>query len=335
MVNSGHQVASHTWSHQDLSTLTTQQLQNQLYYNEMAFRNILGYFPQYMRPPYSSCNAACQSFLATAGYHVIYFDLDTEDYLHNTDTGILVSEQDVTGNLSTANDPTVDNWLVIGHDIDMEEANVLTEFMLQTFTNAGFKLVTVGECLNDPSTNWYRTASGAGTYANTTTTTTSSAGAAVATGISSDGQCGPLNGGTCLSSIYGSCCSSSGWCGSDTAHCGTGCQSGAWGLCGNLTANLPSNLTLSLSPDGTCGSLTSYTCLNSGYGDCCSSSGWCGSSDAHCGGLCQSLYGTCTSSSASNNGTLSVSTDASCGGTTGYTCLGSTYGDCCSSSGWW
>lgn len=31
----------------------------------------------------------------------------------------------------------------------------------------------------------------------------------------------------------------------------------------------------------------------------------------------------------------SVSTDGSCGGDTGHTCLGSTFGDCCSSYGYW
>jgi peptidoglycan/xylan/chitin deacetylase (PgdA/CDA1 family) len=48
---SGHQIASHTWSHQDLSIITAQQRQDQMVKNEMALRNILGFFPIYMRPP--------------------------------------------------------------------------------------------------------------------------------------------------------------------------------------------------------------------------------------------------------------------------------------------
>jgi len=59
----GHQVASHTWTHQNLSTLTVEQRQNQMYYNEMAFRNVLGFFPTYMRPPYSECNNETQAML--------------------------------------------------------------------------------------------------------------------------------------------------------------------------------------------------------------------------------------------------------------------------------
>ena len=49
MVSEGHQVASHTWSHQNLSSLDPTTFQDQIVYNEMAFRNILGYFPTYMR----------------------------------------------------------------------------------------------------------------------------------------------------------------------------------------------------------------------------------------------------------------------------------------------
>ncbi|KAI8943583.1 hypothetical protein NX059_012514 [Plenodomus lindquistii] len=76
----GHQVASHTWSHQDLSAITSSQRYDQMVRNEMALTNILGKFPTYMRPPYSSCTAesGCQKDLADLGYVVSYFDLDTD-----------------------------------------------------------------------------------------------------------------------------------------------------------------------------------------------------------------------------------------------------------------
>jgi peptidoglycan/xylan/chitin deacetylase (PgdA/CDA1 family) len=64
----GHQVASHTWSHQDLSAITDAQRYDQMVKNEMAIRNILGKYPTYMRPPYSSCNDACQTVLKNLGY---------------------------------------------------------------------------------------------------------------------------------------------------------------------------------------------------------------------------------------------------------------------------
>jgi hypothetical protein len=83
MYNGGHQVASHTWSHQDLSAITKAQRIDQMVKNEMAFANIFGKFPTYMRPPYSSCTQAsgCWADMKTLGYVVSYFDLDTDGIL--------------------------------------------------------------------------------------------------------------------------------------------------------------------------------------------------------------------------------------------------------------
>jgi peptidoglycan/xylan/chitin deacetylase (PgdA/CDA1 family) len=80
MLSEGHQLASHTWSHQDLSAITKAQRYEQMVKLEMAMSNIVGKFPTYMRPPYSSCTAAsgCEQDMADLGYHVSYFDLDTD-----------------------------------------------------------------------------------------------------------------------------------------------------------------------------------------------------------------------------------------------------------------
>ncbi|KAF2115690.1 hypothetical protein BDV96DRAFT_599264 [Lophiotrema nucula] len=133
--------------------------------------------------------------------------------------------------------------------------------------------------------------------------------------ISPDGSCGSKSGYICLGSAFGNCCSSSGFCGSSGAHCTAGCQASF----GNCTA-------ADLSPDGTCSGANKYKCKGSTFGDCCSSSGYCGSDSAHCGSGCQSVFGTCTDSSLSPDGT--------CGGSKGYKCLGSGFGDCCSASGY-
>jgi hypothetical protein len=77
------------------------------------------------------------------------------------------------------------------------------------------------------------------------------------------------------------------------------------------------------SPDGSCGGTSEYTCANATFGACCSSSGWCGDSTAHCSAGCQSKFGYCES------GSDTVTTDGSCG-SNGKTCKGSTAGNCCS-----
>lgn len=80
MIAEGHQLASHTWSHQDLSAITKEQRYEQIVRLEMALTNIVGKFPTYMRPPYSSCSAAsgCEQDMADLGMHISFFDLDSD-----------------------------------------------------------------------------------------------------------------------------------------------------------------------------------------------------------------------------------------------------------------
>lgn len=158
MYTSGHQVASHTWSHPDLCNITSAQRKDEMYKNEMALRNILGVIPTYMRPPYSSCTAACgcEQDLADLGYHITYFSLDTQDYLNDSPT-LIQNSKNIFDAALAGKSNTTDDFLVISHDIHNQTSQVLVEYMLQGIQSQGYKPVTVGDCLGDPSANWYRT----------------------------------------------------------------------------------------------------------------------------------------------------------------------------------
>ena len=163
MAADGHQVASHTWTHLDLSAISEKDRKAQMVKNEMAIRNILGYFPTYMRPPYSSCTAAsgCEKTMADLGYHIVYFDVDTDDYNQLEATQIQNAKNNFRGNITAGGaTPKNNEWLSIAHDIHPQTAYNLTDYMLSTLTSLGYKAVTVGECLGDDKANWYRSASG-------------------------------------------------------------------------------------------------------------------------------------------------------------------------------
>lgn len=165
MDSEGHQLASHTWTHLDLSAISQEDRKAQMIKNEMALRNIVGKIPTYMRPPYSSCTGQCETDMADLGYHVIYFDVDTDDYNQDSPNQIQRSKDWFYGNITKGGATAAGGakWLDIQHDIHEQTANNLTEFMLKTITDLGYKGVTVGECLGDDKANWYRTAGGAGT----------------------------------------------------------------------------------------------------------------------------------------------------------------------------
>jgi hypothetical protein len=113
--------------------------------------------------------------------------------------------------------------------------------------------------------------------------TTTKAPTASSTGSPSiDGQCG-AHGNICLGSVFGDCCPSGDWCGNSTVHCRSGCQS-SFGTCNTAGDKV--------STDAKCGS-NGKTCKGCGFGDCCSSSGYCGDTTGHCGAGCQSGFGVC------------------------------------------
>lgn len=152
---SGHQIASHTWSHQDLTAGSRKQRKQQLLKNEAALRNIMGGFPTYMRPPYSKCDESCLRDMEQLGYHVISFNMDTADYLNDDPDKIQLSKDIVDEALTS---PNLDGrpYLAIGHDIHAQTVYNLTEHILQRVHDAGYRAVTIGECLEDPRDNWYR-----------------------------------------------------------------------------------------------------------------------------------------------------------------------------------
>ncbi|ORX42973.1 glycoside hydrolase/deacetylase [Piromyces finnis] len=134
--------------------------------------------------------------------------------------------------------------------------------------------------------------------------------------LSSDGRCGTGYGTKCPS---GQCCSKYGYCGTTSAYCDAGCQSG-FGKC-----NSSSTTTTTTSSDGRCGTGYGTKCPS---GQCCSKYGHCGTTSAYCDAGCQSGFGKCNSSSTT---TTTTSSDGRCGTGYGTKCPS---GQCCSKYGY-
>lgn len=226
MQHNGHQIASHTWTHQDLSKITHEQRMEQLLKNEMALRNILGAFPTYMRPPYSSCSAesGCLADLGALGYHIVLYDIDTSDYSHDSPSTIQVSK-DIFNDALAPWKAIDKSWMIIAHDVHEQTVHNLTEHMLRSIDDHGYRAVTVGQCLNDPEEFWYRedrNTPARSNNRNQTKTSKNKEGKPVIISVSPDGICGVNT--TCSGSLFGECCSHSNYCGNSNAHCGKGCQ---------------------------------------------------------------------------------------------------------------
>ncbi|KAI1877616.1 hypothetical protein JX265_003624 [Neoarthrinium moseri] len=137
MYADGHQIGSHSWSHQDLGKVTAQQRQDQILKNEVALVDILGFIPTYFRPPYTSCPDDCLKDLGDLGYHVANYDIDTRDW-----------QGDYT--------PGSSSWISLAHDIQPNTVHSFAQYMIDQAHHLGYELVPLGQCLGDPEANWYR-----------------------------------------------------------------------------------------------------------------------------------------------------------------------------------
>jgi hypothetical protein len=71
MIADGHQIAGHSWSHEDMNSITDEEKKYQIIKLERALADIIGFFPTYYRPPYTSCGVECYAQLSAYGYHVV------------------------------------------------------------------------------------------------------------------------------------------------------------------------------------------------------------------------------------------------------------------------
>ncbi|KAL2155788.1 hypothetical protein VTH82DRAFT_530 [Thermothelomyces myriococcoides] len=152
MDSSGHQIGSHTWSHADLSSVDQATREFQIVELEKALFHVLGKAPTYLRPPYGSCSQDCLSGTGRLGLHVVNFDVDPKDYLHNQEGDTGAAE---TFSRALDERPWGDSFLVLSHDTLQYTAEYLVPHMLKEIQRRGYRAVTVGECLGDPVENWY------------------------------------------------------------------------------------------------------------------------------------------------------------------------------------
>lgn len=78
--DAGHQIASHTWSHPNMGSYSTDQIRVEMKRLEQALVNIIGVRPTYMRCPYLATGGNVQNYMRSDNYRIIQTDVDTQDW---------------------------------------------------------------------------------------------------------------------------------------------------------------------------------------------------------------------------------------------------------------
>ncbi|KIW76282.1 hypothetical protein Z517_11028 [Fonsecaea pedrosoi CBS 271.37] len=138
MVQEGHQIASHTWSHDNMDEVGSQARRLDMAQNERALANILGKYPAYMRPPYLQCSnhTGCLSDMRDLGYHVISYAFDSGDWMDPDNFTAMAERVDQA---LESGDEQGSRMLLIQHDTVRTSAIDLTKYILDVVSQRGWK----------------------------------------------------------------------------------------------------------------------------------------------------------------------------------------------------
>lgn len=131
VAEAGQEIASHTYSHKDLKTLTLEQLTDEIVMARDNLFALTGEYPTFVRPPYGSYNTLTKEYSYAP---LITWNLDSKDWSFR-DAQMVVDHV-----LSEAGDGKI----VLMHDIHWFTVDAM-EQLLPELTSRGYQLVTVRE----------------------------------------------------------------------------------------------------------------------------------------------------------------------------------------------
>ncbi|KAH6892742.1 carbohydrate deacetylase [Coprinopsis sp. MPI-PUGE-AT-0042] len=141
--NSGHQIASHTWSHARLTEQNDSGIRNEIGRLETALQKILGIRPKWLRPPYGAQSSSMLNTMRSLKYKVVTWNLDTEDW---NNIGVSAS-QGKFNSYSNNGDPKL---IPLAHDALQSTAQQLGPWIANWVKQKGLRAVTLSECLGEP-----------------------------------------------------------------------------------------------------------------------------------------------------------------------------------------
>ncbi|RKP13004.1 chitin deacetylase, partial [Piptocephalis cylindrospora] len=142
----GHQIASHTWDHKDLATLTGAQVRKEMTRLDDALRQIIGRSPLYMRPPYGSTSPMARRILHDMGYKVVIWNIETQDTEHPNN---VAASMDAYHRALEAPGASRKGWIALQHDPVRSTSLQLAPQAIRLAQRLGYRFATVAECLGD------------------------------------------------------------------------------------------------------------------------------------------------------------------------------------------
>lgn len=116
MLQQGHLVGTHTWSHPYLPSLSNEQIITQLEWSIWAMNATGNHTPKWFRPPYGGIDNRVRAISRQFGLQAVLWDFDTFDWqlLNSDDSRTSRTEQDIYDDVIRWKQ--VDKGLILEHD---------------------------------------------------------------------------------------------------------------------------------------------------------------------------------------------------------------------------
>ncbi|ORX53586.1 chitin deacetylase [Hesseltinella vesiculosa] len=191
-VKDGHHIASHTWSHQYMTTLSNQELLAEFYYTQKAIKLATGLTPRFWRAPYGDVDDRVRWIASQLNLTCILWDDDTNDWEAGFSTPVQTVQNNYNSFIQMGTNGSMANTgnIILTHEINNTTMQLAVE-NLPSIIKSYKHVINVATCQNItypyfeqtvafPSFSQYvaSNTSAGGSAANVTSTTSSVSSAA-------------------------------------------------------------------------------------------------------------------------------------------------------------
>jgi peptidoglycan/xylan/chitin deacetylase (PgdA/CDA1 family) len=132
----GHELGNHSWSHSRLTSLTEQQVTDDLTRANDCIEAITGFRTLLMRPPYGELTKSQKRLVCELGYRLVYWHIDSLDWLYRDP--VRIAERILKGSRSRS--------IVLAHDVHSTTVEAMPR-VFDTLLAGGTRFLTVSELL--------------------------------------------------------------------------------------------------------------------------------------------------------------------------------------------
>lgn len=139
IINEGHQIGNHTWSHQKLTKLETpEEIKNEILFAKDKIFEVTGYECNIVRPPYGAFDDNIKSICEELKMPLVTWSVDTLDWKTKNKDAVC---RDVLNGVK-------DGAIILCHDLHETTVDAM-EYIVPKLTECGYELVTVSELLGE------------------------------------------------------------------------------------------------------------------------------------------------------------------------------------------